>query len=522
MAVETRSNIFRVFPGNVLNRVHIPGEPGSHQVAVIDVGSNSTRMEVLQLTADYDLRVMSEVKALLRLASRKSKDGRLLPSAVSDLCRLISDFATVARASNVDDIRAVATSAMRDATNVEEIVEEVKQETGIDLEVITGEREAEYGFLGAVFSLPAVDGVLFDIGGGSVEFSFFEDRSLKQVFTLDLGALRMSNEFLNTEKPEQEAVSALRRHVKQMLKSSGMPPMQESGVLIGAGGTIRNMTKIDRGTKEHSFGRLHGSVVGYGSLKRIVNGLRGLDQTSLMYMPGLNPERTDSILGGAIVASEIAKYFDKKPIIVSGRGIREGLAMSGLIKELPSIDEVRRRSIYALGARFDTWDRLRADRRAAIARKMSELLSEHLEDEMMALIPYIARLIDTGRSVNYYDRYMHAASIIELGELGGFSHRDIGLMAAVLRFGNSNSASMSRYRPELKKRDRPVVRRAASVLRISDEMERRLGAERYSRIGMELVDDCLEVRAPELSAWDPTRFAARFKRVFRLGFAVVR
>ena len=81
MTVETRPNIFQVLPSNELNRGRSNGGRDSHQVAVIDVGSNSTRMEVLQLTTDYDLRVVSEVKALLRLASRKTKDGRLLPSA---------------------------------------------------------------------------------------------------------------------------------------------------------------------------------------------------------------------------------------------------------------------------------------------------------------------------------------------------------------------------------------------------------------------------------------------------------
>ena len=522
MTVETRPDIFQVLPGAEIQRGRINGEAASHQVAVIDVGSNSTRMEVLQLTSDYDLRVMSEVKALLRLASRKSKDGRLLPSAVSDLSRLIADFATVASASNVDSIRAVATSAMRDAINGDEIVARVKENTGIDLEIISGEREAQYGFLGAVFSLPALNGVLFDIGGGSVEFSFFENRTLKNVYTLDLGALRVSNEFLNSGQPEREAVMALRRHVKAMLRASGMPPIGEDAKLIGAGGTMRNLSKIDRETREHSFGRLHGSVVRFGALKRIVNGLRGLDRASLEYLPGLNPERVDSILGGAIVASEITKYFDKRPIIVSGRGIREGLAMSGVIKELPSIEEVRRRSIYAIGARFDTWDRLRADRRAAIAKKMAGLLTDHLDDEVMHLIPHVARLVDTGRSVNYYDRYMHAANIIEQGELGGFSHRDTGLMSAALRFSDSYSSSMSPYRPELKKADRTAVRRAASVLRISDEMERRLGASRYSRIVMDLVNSRFEVRAPELNAWDPKRFATRFKRAFRMDFVVVR
>ena len=522
MTVEVRPNILQVLPSNDFQRAQQNGESESHLVAVIDVGSNSTRMEVLQLTTDYDLRVVSEVKALLRLASRKSKDGRLLPSAISELSRLIDDFATVARASEVDAIRAVATSAMRDATNGDEVVERVLDETGIELEIISGSQEAQFGFLGAVFTLPAHDGVLFDIGGGSVEFSFFENRSLQKAYTLDLGALRVSNDFLNSEDPEHEAVLALRRYVKKMLRASGMPAIGAKAQLIGAGGTIRNLTKIDRETRDHSFGRLHGSVVRYSSLKKIVNGLRGLDRASLAFMPGLNPERVDSILGGAIVASEIAKFFDKKPILVSGRGIREGLAMSGVIEKLPLIEEVRRRSTYALGARFDTWDRLRADRRAAIARKMAALLIDHLDDEMTQLIPHVARLIDTGRSVNYYDRYMHAANIIEQGEIGGFSHRDIGLMSAALRFGGSYSTSMSRYRPELKKSDRAIVRQATSILRISDEMERRLGANRYSQIKMDLVDGRFEVRAPELNAWEPKRFAIRFKRTFKLDFAVVR
>ena len=178
MTVEVRPNILQVLPGNDLQRAQQNGESESHLIAVIDVGSNSTRMEVLQLTTDYDLRVVSEVKALLRLASRKSKDGRLLPSAISELSRLIDDFATVARASEVDAIRAVATSAMRDATNGDEVLAaECAMKPASKLEIISGSlTKQQYGFLGAVFTLPAHDGVLFDIGGGSVEFSFFENQ----------------------------------------------------------------------------------------------------------------------------------------------------------------------------------------------------------------------------------------------------------------------------------------------------------------------------------------------------------
>lgn len=520
MTVETRPRIVSIASASNLSADLERIDPAPYQVAVIDVGSNSTRMEVMQLTSDYDLRVISEVKSLLRLASRKSKDGRLLPSAATDLVRQIADFKAVAVASGVDLIRAVATSAMRDATNGDEIVARIKDETNIDLEVIPGSKEAEYGFLGAVFTLPAHDGVLFDIGGGSVEFSYFQNRKLQDVYTLDLGALRVSDEFLNSGLTEREMVTSLRRHARATLARSGLPHIAENEGLIGTGGTIRNLAKVHRESRTHSFGRLHGTVLRYGALKKVVIGLRGLDPANLEYMPGLNPERADSILGGAIVAAEIAKFFDKRPIIVSGRGVREGLAMSGVIDELPSIEEVRRRSVYALGARFDTWDRLRADRRAAIVREMSNLLSDHLSQEMLNLMSHVARLVDTGRSVNYYARYSQASNIIEQGELGGFSHRDVGLMSAALHLGDRHSAPMSRYRPELKKSDRADVRRAASILRISDEMERRLGPDRYSHIEMGLVGNRFEVAAPELEAWEPRRFATRFKRAFKLDFVV--
>ena len=478
-------------------------------------------MEVLQFTHHYDLRVLSEVKSLLRLQARMTADGRLSQPAIEDLTRVLKDFSIVANASRVQSISAVATSTLRDAINGPKIVKDIHKDTGINLDIISGDNEARYGFLGAIYSLPVSNGVLVDIGGGSVEFSFFQNRTLQDIFTLNLGALRVSNQFLKNDPPTLSGIRALRQHVQSQIKRSGMANLQETDILVGTGGTIRNLAKIDRAMRKNAFSRLHGTTIKFNRLKKIVSGLHGLNKDNTAHLPGLNPERADSILGGTIVMSEIAKFFNRKPILVSGRGVREGLALSSVMSEPPDIEHVRTRSIYALGQRFDTWDKLRADRRAALTTKMNNLLQLSVGDEMSQLIAHAARNIDTGRSINYYDRYRHAANIIEQGELGGFSHRDISLMSAAIRINVDDAFNIKRYRPHLSRKDMTIIRRAAIILRMADEMERRLDADRFSRIEISVNNDIFEVKAPELNAWKPGRLATKFKRAFKLDFRVV-
>ena len=492
-----------------------------HQrVAVIDIGSNSTRMEVLQLTADFDLRVVSEVKSLLRLQSRLTADGALERSAIEDLKRTVYDFSVVAKASRVDSVRAIATATFRTATNGTQVLDDISRATGIDIEIVHGDTEANYGFLGAVTALPVHDGLLIDIGGGSVELVTFRDRKTVSVANTGLGALRVTGEFLKHDPPTAAEIRALRNHVKSVLVNSEVPELPPDAVLVGTGGTIRNIAKIDRASRATTFSRLHGAIVTYNGLKRVVRDMSKMSASRRAVIPGLNPDRAGNILGGTLVMGEIAKYFGKRNLLVSGRGLREGMALAQLIDEVPSVDEVRHRSVYALGQRFDTWNRLRADRRAALATKMQGLLSQQLDGTIGLNIAYAARIIDTGRSINYYDRYQHAANIVEKGELGGFSHRDVGLMAAAIRHGNEGDFPLHLYRPYVRRRDVRDIKKAATILRLADEMERRLDSTNFSRIQMRIAEDAFEVTAAELKSWHPGRLATRFRRLFKMPFVV--
>ena len=225
------------------------------RVAVIDIGSNSTRMEVLQITADYDLRVVSEVKSLLRLQSRMNSHGLLERSAIEDLKRVVRDFSAVAAASRVDILQAVATASIRTAENGQIALDEISDATGVDIEIVDGFTEARYGFLGAIAALPVEDGLLVDIGGGSVELTSFRDRKLVDAKTTGLGALRVTDEFLRHDPPTDKEVRALRRHVKSILTNADVPELPSHGTVVGAGGTVRNIAKIIRAVQARLEGR---------------------------------------------------------------------------------------------------------------------------------------------------------------------------------------------------------------------------------------------------------------------------
>ena len=171
-------------------------------LAVIDVGSNSGRVVVLRLHGAH-IEILADARAPLRLAA-ELKDGKLRSAAIERTVAAMRDFRAIAEAAGVTRIAAVATSAVREASNRDDLIQAIASEVGIDVDIIDGEEEARFSFLGAVYGLAIENGCLVDIGGGSVEVSRFKDRELQESWTLPLGALRLSKRFLQTDPPTQE------------------------------------------------------------------------------------------------------------------------------------------------------------------------------------------------------------------------------------------------------------------------------------------------------------------------------
>src|SRR5438093_10877789 len=271
-------------------------------MAVIDLGSNSGRVVVLDVDDHGSIEILADGRSPLRLARDVAPTGRLSNDAIDRVLGALRDFEAIASGNRAVRTVAVATAAIREAANGDDLLTRIRAETGIEIRVIDGAEEARLGFLGAVYSLPVQHGTVTDIGGGSMELSRFRDRRLVGSFTLAVGALRMSDRYLASDPPAAGELEALAASVRRTLQEQDVPPLKADERLIGTGGTIRNLAKIDRSARAYPIPRLDGYVLGRKRVQDLVSVLSGRRLSRRQVMAGLNADRADSIVGGAVVA----------------------------------------------------------------------------------------------------------------------------------------------------------------------------------------------------------------------------
>ncbi len=250
---------------------------------------------------------------------------------------------------------AVATSAVREARDGQELVKQARS-LGVPLEVIDGDLEARFGFLGAVHDLPVSNGAAMDVGGGSLELTSFRDRRLHRSWTFPFGSLRVSDRFLASDPPSDREMKDLRKAVAAALEGSAVPDLPEDADLVGMGGTVRNLAKMDLRRTDHPLPLLHGYELKEANLEGIIQDLAGRTMKRRARLRGLNPDRADSIVGGALVVLAVMRHLGAERVVVSSRGLREGLALGDPSAGIPTPRQVRTISAATLAARFATWD----------------------------------------------------------------------------------------------------------------------------------------------------------------------
>ena len=454
--------------------------PDTRLTAVIDVGSGSARAVVMQLSTG-GVQVLAQQRLALNLMSHVDRQGTLDAEGVASTLDAIEDFVQVCRGYGVSTIHAVGTEALRRSHNATEISLAARRRYGVDLRVISGYEEAGYCFIGAVQGLPVSRGLLADLGGGSMELVGFFDRSMETRHTLPLGSLRIANRFRLTDRPTGEDLDAAYRHVRQCLEAVRVPRLEKRDTLVGSGGSMRLLSKLDRRRRPYPVQTIHGYCIGANGLSKLVDRLasRSLKERSLI--PGMNPERTHSIVGGAVVAQALLHHTGSRSIMISGHGLREGLARQpgplpaeGRIS-LMSVDAVRRNTLKDVMGRFAPLFTRRGARRAALADRIARAVWAGRRRRLTSSLGCAALLLDLGSVVDFYNRLNRAASILSWTDLPGFSHREAAQMAAMLLLAEKERLP-KKYRKTriLSDGDRRHLGQAALVLLLADELERRL------------------------------------------------
>lgn len=453
--------------------------------AVIDIGSGSARAEIIHLNPGGGIEPVAQQVLNLNLMSHIDANGMLNPKGVAVLTGAIEDFAQVCAGYGIKEANAVGTAALRESLNALHVTREAGRRYGIDFRIINGFEEAAYCFIGAIHDLPVAQGLLADLGGGSTEIVEFANRSLISLDSLPIGSLRIANQFCLTDKPSTKDLSAASGHVVNLLSKAGIPKLKKRGALVGSGGSMRLLAKLDRRRIEHPVPKIHGYTISVEGLSILEEMLTSATREERERVPGMNPDRTHSIVGGVVIANALLIHTGAREFVVSGQGLREGLARHpGPIKEdkeiaLPKRSRVRANGLYDLLRRFAPRFSGRGRRRADIAGRIATAVWEGKHKTLTLSLSCAALLLDVGSSIDFYNRYDRAAALVTRSDLPGFTLRECAQIAAIL-LAVRDQVLLGPFLDStvLTATDKQLLGQASAILLTTDEIERRLPPER--------------------------------------------
>jgi exopolyphosphatase/guanosine-5'-triphosphate,3'-diphosphate pyrophosphatase len=451
---------------------------GARRIAAIDIGSNSVRQIVADVTSDGGITVVDEMKAAPRLGADLDVTGVLGTAAMERAAEAVGRMATLARQLGASRIEAVATSAVRDAENGAHFVARVRQEAGLDLRIIDGAGEARLSWLSALahFDVGAGRTVVMDIGGGSLELSLAADGVLDDLVSLPFGALRLTERYLR-DGASPRALVKLRRDVRDSLKDV-LPRRDWRGAqVIGSGGTFTNLAGIHLARRGMLVARtVHATAVPQADVEHILDALASMSPDERARVPGLNPERADIIVAGIAVAAEVLTRLEARAVQVSRYGIREGLLLE-LARVTPAIadpGEARQRSVREFAERCH-YEEGHATQVRRLALRLFDAIGARIgctPAERQTLAD-AALLHDVGYHISYERHHKHSYHLVLHAELLGIAPDEQVVIANVARY-HRGGAPKRKHRnfSGLDKELRDRIVRLSAILRVADGFDR--------------------------------------------------
>jgi len=301
------------------------------RVAAIDIGTNSVRL----LVADLDdptvpLETVDRRMRITRLGQGVDAARRLAPEAIDRTVTVLREYREVVDRLGADRVRATATSAARDAANRDDFLVPATEVLGITPELLSGDEEAQLSFTGATTGLDApAPYLVVDIGGGSTEFAL-GSRKPDALCSIEVGCVRVTEQWLHSDPPAPEelsnAVSAVRDELADVERA--LPGLRDAATLIGLAGTITTVAAVEQGLPEYDRDRIHHFRLTRAAAEEVFRTLATEPAVDRRHNPGLEPERVDVIVGGAVVLVAILRTFELDELLVSEADILDGLARS--------------------------------------------------------------------------------------------------------------------------------------------------------------------------------------------------
>ena len=297
-------------------------------LASIDMGTNTFRLLVAEVRGRSVFKEICSARQITRLGEGFSGDKKLKPAAIERAVAALSHFREVLSPHRLDDLIVVGTSAIREAKNQKEFVEEIKRRTGFDLEVISGEEEALCTFLGANFIIRNESDpmLVMDIGGGSTEFIGAEGETPTFLMSTEMGVVHLTEKYLKSDPPTPDELKLLRSAFAQVIRPIvyDFPPQCR---FVGTAGSVTTLAAIDQGLNPYDPDKINGYPLSRAAVERIFKELTSMTLEERRRTVGLEKGREDIIVAGTLILLTVMDLSGYDPVYVSDYGMREGILL---------------------------------------------------------------------------------------------------------------------------------------------------------------------------------------------------
>ncbi len=492
------------------NRVSISAEAGDRDriLAAIDIGTNSIHMVVVRIMADIPaFTIIDREKDTVRLGDRDPENGNLRPEIMQKAIAALRRCQEVAKSLNAEQIIAVATSAVREAPNGRDFLQQIEAEIGLRVDLISGQEEARRIYLGVLSGMEFNNQphIIIDIGGGSTELILGDSHAPRSLSSTKIGAVRLTSELVKTDPISTQEFYYLQAYIRVMLEraveelSAELKP-GEIPRLVGTSGTIETLVTIHA---RETLGIVPTPLAGYQvSLKYIrefVNRLRKMNYAERAAIPGMSDRRSEIILAGALILQEAMILLNLDNITICERSLREGVIVDwmlthGLIEDrLRYQSSVRERSVIKTAQKYQV--KLAYSERVAkfalsLFDQTQNILHNWGETER-ELLWAAAILHNSGHFVSHSSHHKHSYYLIRNSELLGYTETEVELIANLARYHRKSAPKKKHdnYRNLPTKEHRQMVNQLSALLRLAVALDRR-------QIGAIAKFKC-EYRAPE-------------------------
>ena len=294
---------------------------------IIDVGSNTVRLTIYQYE-NNELKSLLHKKTMVGLAGYVEK-GLMTETGIEKACKIVAEYKNILRNFSISNIHVFATASLRNIVNTDEVVRNIREATGVHVDVISGEEEATLDFVGATHILPITDGLLVDIGGGSTELVSYRNGQLINTASMPIGSLSLFTKCVSKLLPKKSEKKIILDEIEQELEKIQYFKDEKFKVICGVGGTIRATGKLNNDLL-NSYTK---NTIERDHLDQLLNLLNKRNKETYRRILRVVPDRIHTIIPGMLILSAIAKHFNSEVIQISNYGVREGYLYSKVLED---------------------------------------------------------------------------------------------------------------------------------------------------------------------------------------------